>query len=138
MVFKVIIASPSRCRHERYRDELEKYDFEVTAVERATDCVNALFDVKPDALVLESNVKWGGADGILDLMSDSPQLAGIPVILICADNNSTGIYQLARFTFQGFINHIPLADELAKSLRQAIKAASLKSMSASAETCVQI
>jgi CheY-like chemotaxis protein len=59
--------------------------------ETATDglkCHARLREFRPDVLVLDRELLWGGSDGVLAVMRDDPLKRAIPVILVAdsADN----------------------------------------------------
>jgi|GEM_PF-3545205 CheY-like chemotaxis protein len=116
----ILVASPSKYRREWYRTELRIYGFEIVAVNGGTECLDTIETNPPDALILESSLRWGGADGVLSALNESGALRDIPVVLIAVDGVSVDVYQLARFRMQGFFNRVPFAEELAEVLNQAI------------------
>jgi DNA-binding response OmpR family regulator len=46
------------------------------------ECIACLRDCPPDVLVLDSELLWGGIEGVLEFMDAEPTLYTIPVILI--------------------------------------------------------
>ena len=118
---QILVASPSKYRQEWYRSELDTYGLEAFAVENGIECIDTLRTMPPDALILESSVRWGGADGVLVAMNEDPQLRQIPVVIIAVDGVSVEEYRLARFSIQGFFNRVPSAEDLASALFHAIR-----------------
>ncbi len=46
------------------------------------ECLTALRETTPDVLVLDTELKWGGADGVLAVMDEEDGLSTIPVVLL--------------------------------------------------------
>ncbi|HLW66231.1 MAG TPA: response regulator [Gemmataceae bacterium] len=55
------------------------------------ECLARLRAFGPDVLVLDPNLLWGGGRGVLAAMSEDPDLAAIPVILVC-NQEDTGSF----------------------------------------------
>jgi CheY-like chemotaxis protein len=54
-------------------------------VERATngvDCLTILNRVTPHAVLLDANIAWGGAPGVLEVMNGDFALRSLPVVMI--------------------------------------------------------
>ena len=51
------------------------------------ECLTALRETPPDVLVLDTELKWGGADGVLSVMDEEVGLTKIPIVLL---NNRDG------------------------------------------------
>jgi CheY-like chemotaxis protein len=47
------------------------------------ECLNKLRRRPYLVLVLDRDLPWGGGEGVLAVMRDEPNLAGVPVILTC-------------------------------------------------------
>jgi CheY-like chemotaxis protein len=62
----------------------------VAAAKTGLDCLDQLRAFVPDVLVLDPNLLWGGGSGVLAAMSEDADLASIPVIVVCKqeDNGS--------------------------------------------------
>jgi DNA-binding response OmpR family regulator len=46
------------------------------------ECIACLRDLAPDIVVLDSELQWGGSDGVCEFMKEEPTLEAIPIILI--------------------------------------------------------
>lgn len=119
---QILIASPSKYRQEWYRTELDNYGLQALIVENGVECISALRTMPPpDALILESSIRWGGIDNVLIAMDEHPQLRQIPVAIIAVDGVSTEEYHLARFPIQVFFSRVPSAKDLATALVQSFR-----------------
>lgn len=75
-----------RCRRH-YQESLARDGFDVVTVSNGIECVEALRECPPDVLILDLYLPWGGADGVLAIMAEDPELARIPVLVhtMCRD-----------------------------------------------------
>jgi carbon storage regulator len=92
-IARLLIADPEPLRLETYRRFLARKGFGVRTATTGVECVCRLRDGTPDALVLHSRLLWGGAVGVLALMSDpSSGVPSVPVVIqgngpVCSDLN---------------------------------------------------
>jgi len=61
---------------------LEQSGFFVHYANSGINCVAKLKVIKPEVLLLDPNLLWGGGDGVLATMDSNPALAAIPVLLL--------------------------------------------------------
>jgi carbon storage regulator len=80
-IASVLIADPEPTRLESYRRALGRKGFDVRIAATGVECVWGLRSHTPDVLVLHSGLLWGGAEGVLALMSD-PSFGVPPVPLV--------------------------------------------------------
>jgi DNA-binding response OmpR family regulator len=55
---------------------------EAMVASNGLECIACLRYSAPDILVLDSELRWGGSDGVCDFMKDEPAWSAIPIILI--------------------------------------------------------
>lgn len=81
-------------RDEVALDEMRRYlllrGYEVETATGGVECLNKLRRCEEPILVLESELPWGGADGVLAVLREEPQLANTPVILTSSAVGSVG------------------------------------------------
>jgi CheY-like chemotaxis protein len=113
---RVLIADPDEDRQPVYREPLAQEGFDVVTAGSGLECIARLRECVPDALVLEPHLPWGGGDGVLATMGESPQFATIPVVVLTSHYESDSLRSVARFPVSSF--HLkPLApDRLAVEL----------------------
>ncbi len=114
---RVLLADPDEALQPVYREGLAQEGFEVVAAYSGLECVARLHECVPDLLVLEPQLPWGGGDGVLARMSEVPQLASVPVIVLTSCRDSQVLDRVTRFPVSGY--HLkPLAPkQLARTLR---------------------
>ena len=69
-----------------YQRLLSSCGYQVETASGGLECLGKLTDVVPDVLVLDAELNWGGADGVLTRLreEESPILA-VPVVLITSE-----------------------------------------------------
>ncbi len=67
---------------------MNQYGHEALVASNGLECIACLRESAPDILVLDSELLWGGSDGVREIMNEEPQLDSIPVILIADEEQS--------------------------------------------------
>jgi len=114
---RVLMADPDTSLPVVYREPLLREGFELGTAVNGLECVARLRECVPDVLVLEPHIPWGGGDGILAIMGESPELAMIPVMILTSCRDRDVLNAVERFPINDY--HVkPLApDRLAGRLR---------------------
>lgn len=73
-----------------YEMLLAELGYDVETATNGLDCLRKLHQSTPDILVLDLDLRWGGADGVLDCLRDENSTHRIPVILTAADGYPNG------------------------------------------------
>jgi DNA-binding response OmpR family regulator len=81
---RVLIADPDESLLSWCREYLSRHGLEVATASSGLDCVAHLRSFAPDALVLEPELLWGGADGVLAMMEEDPSVPRVPVLILFA------------------------------------------------------
>jgi len=83
----VLMADPDATLPPVYREPLQHEGFELGTAVSGLECIARLRERAPDVLVLEPHMPWGGGDGVLAIMGESPELATVPVMILtsCRD-----------------------------------------------------
>ena len=64
-----------------YREYFAAREFDVETAQDGLECVAKLREVKPDVLVVESDLRWGGGDGVLARIAQEPEIP-IPIVIL--------------------------------------------------------
>jgi CheY-like chemotaxis protein len=64
-----------------YRRFFRHHGWQVQTAAGGLECLAQLREGSPNLLILDSQLPWGGADGVLAVMRDDPGLARVPVVL---------------------------------------------------------
>ncbi len=75
----VFFADAELC--DLYRKYFTHHGWRVQTSEGGLECLSQLRQYAPHLLILDLELRWGGADGLLAVMRDDPGLARVPVIL---------------------------------------------------------
>jgi DNA-binding response OmpR family regulator len=116
------MADPDAGLPDMYREALAEKDIEVIAAFSGLECIARMRDRVPDALVLEPHLPWGGGDGVLAMMSEAPQLANVPVMVLTSGHDPHVMNRVGRFPVCSY--HLkPLEpNQLAEKLRMMLQA----------------
>jgi two-component system cell cycle response regulator DivK len=77
----ILIADADRELCDLYRRFFSHHGWQVRASGDGLECLARLRQLSPQLLILDLNLPWGGADGLLAVMREDPSLDRIPVIL---------------------------------------------------------
>jgi DNA-binding response OmpR family regulator len=114
------MADPDASLAPRYREPLLRAGFELATVLSGLECAARLRERVPDVLVLEPRLPWGGGDGVLAMMIESPDLAMVPVMILTSCRDPRVLKSVEGFPISDY--HVkPLApDRLAPRLRSVL------------------
>ena len=118
---RVLMADPDESLPSMYGASLGEEGFEVVAARSGLECVARFRECVPDVLVLEPQLLWGGGEGVLTIMGESPDLAMVPVMILTSARDSHALNRVASFPISEY--HLkPLApDRLAGRLRAMLR-----------------
>ncbi len=98
-------------------EPLLREGFELGTAVDGLECVAQLRERVPDALVLEPHMPWGGGDGVLAIMAESPDLATVPVMILTSCRDPQVLKGLERFPIGDYHVKTLTPDRLAGRLR---------------------
>ena len=116
MPTQVLVASASAYRRWWYVEQLRLYGMKAATAVDGLDCIEQMRTSRPDVVLLEPSLLWGGSDGVLAVRSEDTSLQNIPVVLVAFDGVSVAWYQLAQYSLQGLLLRLPSGQELAATL----------------------
>jgi DNA-binding response OmpR family regulator len=99
---RVLLAVPSVVLRAEYRMALSRAGYRVAFATDGIDCLRVLGEFHPDALVLDIDLLWGGADGVLEAMRAESENAAAVVMVIGSQANKSALYRVARFAVNDF------------------------------------
>lgn len=91
MTPKVLVADGDGDLCDLYRLFFSRQGWRVRLAANALECLTELRQSLPHVLILDLQLDWGGADGLLDLIREDEALAGVPVILTSTDHGEDGL-----------------------------------------------
>lgn len=113
---RILVASSSAHRQTFYREAIEEMGDEVRVAASAIECAESLREGRPDLLVLETPLLWGGSDGVLAVLQEQVGAGSLPVILVAAAFSADDFFRLGRFRLDNFLFHVPTAAELHRAI----------------------
>lgn len=99
---RVLLADTDGYLLASYREALVERGFDVATACDALDCLEQLRTFRPQLLVLEPTIPWGGGDGVLSLMHEAADVPLVPVLVVTRGCDSGLLYRLARFRLHGY------------------------------------
>jgi DNA-binding response OmpR family regulator len=112
----IVVASSSPYRQATYRDALEKLGHRVATSGNGIECLELLRAERPDLLLLEAPLQWGGSDGILEVVEQDLGSHELPVIVLAVGSGSIDWFQLSRFKIDDFLFRVPTMHELGRAI----------------------
>jgi DNA-binding response OmpR family regulator len=119
----IVVASSSAYRQATYREALTKLGHRVETAGNGIECVELLRVEKPDLLVLEAPLQWGGSDGVLDVLEQDLGSHAVPVIVLAVGSGSIDWFQLSRFKIDDFLFRVPTMQELGHAIESVARQA---------------
>jgi CheY-like chemotaxis protein len=77
----VLIADRDRNLQAIFRSLLADYGYDVEIADDGIECMQKLRDSRPELLIIDLHLPWGGGDGVLAAMRDELALRQVPVVL---------------------------------------------------------
>lgn len=107
---RVLIADPDESLLSAYRESFWE-DFEIFTACSGLECIGHLREGIPDVLVLEPLLPWGGGDGVLAMMHETPSLVNVPVMILTSCRDVLVLESVAPFRIRDYCVK-PLSPEL--------------------------
>ncbi len=85
----ILIAEADGELRDVYRDILREYGYDVETATNGLDCLAKLRKASPAVVVLDKDLRWGGADGVLAWIREERFQSDLPVILTAKPNTSS-------------------------------------------------
>ena len=117
---RVLIADPDRFLGADYRDYLVGQGFDVATAADGLECIKLLREFRPDVLVLEPALPWGGGDGVVAVIHEDSSIARIPVILATFGCDRGVLYNLAPFPMDDYQQKPLSPSRLADRIRRVV------------------
>jgi DNA-binding response OmpR family regulator len=115
------MADPDESLHPVYREPLSREGFEMDQALTGLECVSRLRERRPDVLVIEPLLPWGGGDGVLAVMGENPDLVTVLVIVLTSCRDPRVLKTVMRFPVSDY-QLKPLApDRLAERIRKLLE-----------------
>lgn len=114
---RVLIATALAYRRRWYLDVLKPPRFQVETAASGIECVALIPRFRPEVLLLESYLLWGGCDGVLAVCEDEKLLKSMSVIVVDVRNDSDQTYRIGAYPLADYWRRYPTAEELRDTLQ---------------------
>lgn len=91
MTSAVFIADADAELRDLYREFFTHHGWRVQTSEGGLECLSQMRRYSPHLLILDLELRWGGADGLLAVMRGDPGLARVPVVLTSTEASSEAL-----------------------------------------------
>ncbi len=91
----VLISEPDLCLRDAYRAFFSNLGFQIQIAADGLDCLSILRNSVPDLLILDLGLLWGGAEGVLAVLSEDTKLPRERVVVTAAVAASRSLETLA-------------------------------------------
>lgn len=98
----VLLAVRPTIHRFNYESLLVHNGFEVVTASDGIACLDALRSRAPDVLVIESDLPWGGGDGVLGVINDQWPLSNFAVVALISDVSWSATYSIAQYRIDDF------------------------------------
>lgn len=113
---RVLLAGPNNYRWRSYQQTLNEAGFTARITNDGLECVAVLRAFRPDVLVLDPNIPWGGGDGVLAVRDEEPGLNQNLVMIVTAGCDSSLLYRMSDYAIDDLIWQPTSATELKRRL----------------------
>lgn len=100
---RVLLAGPKTYRWRAYHETLDSWGFSTRLTSDGLDCVAMLRAFRPDVLVLDPNIPWGGGDGVLAVRDEEPGLNQNLVMLVTASCEPSLLYRMSDYAIDDLV-----------------------------------
>ena len=117
----ILVASSSAFRQSIYRDAVESLGHAVSVTSGGVECTTRIRQQRPDMLILEAPLFWGGAEGVLQVVESESSSRHLPVILVAVGTGAIDWFSLSRFRIDNFLFRVPTAQELGQAVARVLQ-----------------
>ncbi|MGE5194540.1 MAG: two-component system response regulator [Deltaproteobacteria bacterium] len=117
----ILIATPHRFLLTDYRAALQKQGFEVVTAADGVECLRLLRSRIPNLIVLDCDILWGGAEGVLDLLAADPTYPTIPAMIIGSRQSRSALYRAGRYIASDYQLKPLTSDRLVRRISDLLK-----------------
>ena len=102
MPARILLADADRRLIEIYREHLEGLGLAVRTAADGVQCVNLLREFRPNLLLLGTSLPWGGCEGVLEVITEEPDLRPEFVLVLAARADRNVLYRVAPCRIDDF------------------------------------
>jgi carbon storage regulator len=94
---RILVADRDEFLVAAYREHLSRLGATVATAGTGLDCWERLRSFRPDVLVLDPAIPWGGGDGVLAVLHEEPSFRPASVLLLTQGGSRSLLYHLSSF-----------------------------------------
>lgn len=117
----ILVASSSAFRQTMYRDAVESLGHEVSLTSGGVECTTRIREKRPDMLILEAPLFWGGAEGVLQVVETETSSRHLPVILVAVGTGTIDWFRLSHFRIDNFLFRVPTVQEIGEAVARIMR-----------------
>lgn len=114
---RILVADPNEILVEDYQRHLEACGAVVATAKDGLECVELLRDFRPDVLVLEPELLWGGGPGVLERMLSEPDVPIAPVVVVTSARDLEQLREIIKFPLYDLAVKPLTPEQLATKIR---------------------
>ncbi len=115
---RVLLAGPNNFRWREYHETLNATGFTARLTSDGLECVAVLRAFRPNVLVLDPSIPWGGGDGVLAVLDEEPGLNQNFVMILTAGCDSSLLYRMSNYAIDDLVWQPALAAVLQRRLER--------------------
>lgn len=100
---RVLLAGPNNYRWRAYHETLDASGFSSRLASNGLECVAALRVFRPNVLVLDPNILWGGGDGVLAVRDEERGLNQNLVMILTAGCEPSLLYRMSDYAIDDLV-----------------------------------
>lgn len=118
MPASILVASASPFRREHYAAGLRRSGYSVGLADGGVNCLTQARQHRPDVVILEMSLPWGGSDGLLALRDEEPALRHAAIIFVESCKSPADLYKLGRISTHDFFlfQRLPSISEVIRTI----------------------
>jgi DNA-binding response OmpR family regulator len=116
----LLIADSDAEACDRYQQFLSEHGYEVETASDGLDCLEKLRQLRPAALVLDRELRWGGGDGVLAWLREEQAVSGVAVVLTATADSLPEVAEDTRLPPVKVLPRPFAPTTLLKTVREAI------------------
>ena len=118
---RVLLALPAPILMAEYRTALMRTGYRVGMAADGVQCFRRIRSFRPDLIVLDVDLLWGGADGVLDVLKEETVDPPVAVLVIGSRSSRAALYRVARFAVTDYQSKPVTGQYLVRRIRELLE-----------------
>ena len=100
---RILLAGANNYRWRSYQKRLEAAGYTAQLTSSGVDCIAVLREFRPNVMVLDPNIPWGGGDGVLAVRDEEPELKDNLVMILTARCEPGLLYRISDYPIDDLV-----------------------------------